>query len=143
MSTPLINYPQRSNNPEFTQSVGPPSGQNPSDGLKPDGSFRNPWVVIPRPMNGFTELNPIQYERQEKEKVDLQRVLKEQMEEKKARPQEENQKKIMEELYYEQKLLKEREELSMREQMEKDLANKKIQQAQVQNQILLQEREKA
>lgn len=51
---------------DLNQSVGPPSGMVAGDlneSFKAEGSFRNPWVVIPRPMNGFTELNPMQYER--------------------------------------------------------------------------------
>ena len=45
------------------------------------------------------------------------------MEEKRIRKEEEKRKKLMEELYYEQKLIKEREDLAMREQQERDMQN--------------------
>ena len=46
-------------------------------------SFKNPWTTIPRPMNRFVEIPEHVYERQEHQKQDLQRVLQEQIEEKK------------------------------------------------------------
>lgn len=55
-------------------------------------------------MNQFMELNNLEWERQEKEKLELQRVLLEQMDEKKRRLDIEKQKKLMEEQYYELKL---------------------------------------
>jgi len=38
-------------------------------------SFKNPWTTIPRPMNRFAVISQVEYERQEKEKQDLQKVL--------------------------------------------------------------------
>ena len=43
-------------------------------------SFKNPWTTIARPMNRFVEIPEAVYERQEREKQELQRVLQEQME---------------------------------------------------------------
>jgi hypothetical protein len=67
-------------------SMGPPSGMlnnnqlnesfnGDNNNFKPSESFKNPWTTVSRPMNGFIDVNPIVYERQEKEKLDLQKVL--------------------------------------------------------------------
>lgn len=55
-------------------------------------SFKNPWTTIPRPMNRFAEISQIQYDRQEDEKKALQRVLQDQIDEKKIRINDEKKK---------------------------------------------------
>ena len=55
-------------------SMGPPSGMDraPTDSQADyRDSFKNPWTTVPRPMNRFMDVNPVVYERQEKEKQDL------------------------------------------------------------------------
>ena len=66
-------------------------------------------------MNRFAEISEVQYERQEKEKQDLQRVLQDQIDEKKRRQEEQKRKQIEEEQRFEAKLKRDREELLQRE----------------------------
>ncbi|CDW83304.1 UNKNOWN [Stylonychia lemnae] len=138
---------QQNTNQSFSNA--PPSGMpnqlNESfvidNNYKPTDSFKNPWTTKPRPMNGFMDLNPIVYERQEKEKQDLQKVLQEQIEEKKKRQDLEKRKKLMEDQYYEEKIARDRMELAMKEQQEREAQQQKIQKIQEQNQQLYQERQ--
>ncbi len=60
----LVGQPDNPNNPN-----------NANNTTQFKESFKNPWTTIPRPMNRFAEISEVQYERQEKEKQDLQRVL--------------------------------------------------------------------
>jgi hypothetical protein len=108
-----ININQQ-NNESFAQYqnlVG--QGENNQSSFKE--SFKNPWTTIPRPMNRFAEISEVQYERQEKEKQDLQRVLQDQIDEKKRRHEDEKRKQIEEEQRFEAKLKRDREELLQRE----------------------------
>jgi hypothetical protein len=66
-------------------------------------------------MNRFAEISEVQYERQEKEKQDLQRVLQDQIDEKKRRQEDGKRKQIEEEQRFEAKLKRDREELLQRE----------------------------
>ena len=61
--------------PSGTQGGGQMNNFNQTPGFdyhqhdfKPSDSFKNPWTTIPRPMNGFMDLDSVQYERHEKEK---------------------------------------------------------------------------
>jgi CRISPR/Cas system CMR subunit Cmr4 (Cas7 group RAMP superfamily) len=92
-------------------------------------SFKNPWTTIPRPMNRFSEISHAQYERQEKEKQDLQRVLQDQIEQKKARVEEEKRKLIEEEQRFEAKLARERVEMANKDRQEKEEAENKVKKA--------------
>ncbi|TNV82453.1 hypothetical protein FGO68_gene8416 [Halteria grandinella] len=121
--------------------MGPPSGVQGTGGFGETAefkeSFKNPWTTIPRPMNRFTEISAAQYERQEKEKQDLQKVLQEQIEQRKARLEEEKRKEQEIERKYEEKLKKDQEELKqslLAEQREKD---EKIKKQRMQNQMLM------
>ena len=94
---------------QYQNLVGQDNNPNNQSSFKE--SFKNPWTTIPRPMNRFAEISEVQYERQEKEKQDLQRVLQDQIEEKKRQKEEEKRKQIEEEQRFEAKLKKDREEL--------------------------------
>lgn len=124
---------------DLNSSIGPPSGvaQNNNEALMgslgKNDSFKNPWTTIPRPMNRFMELNDIQWERQEKEKFDLQRILQDQIDEKRRRQEEEKKKQLMDEIYYEQKLKREMMDLVMKERDEREQAQQKIDRAKEQN----------
>ena len=59
-------------------------------------------------MNRFMDITEAQYERAEREKNDLSKILQEQIEEKKRRQEEERRKKQMEEDYIERKLERDR-----------------------------------
>ena len=96
-------------------------------------SFKNPWTTIPRPMNRFVEIPEHVYERQEHQKQDLQRVLQEQIEEKKKQKEEEKRKQLEEEQRFEAKLLRDRQELADRETKEREEAANKIKRAQQAN----------
>ena len=110
--------------------MGPASGNKDSpnnnqammEEAQKSGSFKNPWTTISRPMNQFMDVNPIEYERHEKEKLELAKVLQEQIEEKKQRQKEEREKRLREEKYFEDKLAKDRMEMAMKEKMERDMA---------------------
>lgn len=129
---------------DLNGSIGPPSGQqqpnetmalveqNNQSSFK--DTFKNPWTTIPRPMNHFAEISQVQYDRQEDEKKALQRVLQDQIDEKKIRINDERRRLVEEEQRFEAKLLKDRDEMANRERIEKEEADNKIKKARHVNQ---------
>ena len=87
-----ININQQNESFAQYQNLVGQGDNNPNNQSSFKESFKNPWTTIPRPMNRFAEISEVQYERQEKEKQDLQRVLQDQIDEKKRRQEDEKRK---------------------------------------------------
>lgn len=94
-------------------------------------------------MNRFAVISQVEYERQEKEKQGLQKVLQDQIDQKKARLKEQREKELADEQRFEAKLARDREEMAERERQEREEADNKIKRARQQNQALINQKKVA
>lgn len=99
---------------QHTVNLGSP---NPAGGVDANlsGSYKNPWTSVSRPMNGFIDIRQDQWEQNELRKAQLAKDLKNQMDEVMARKEQAKKLQLAEEQAIEKKLLREREEIKMRD----------------------------